>query len=76
MVSALAAGAFAEAGRIERLGRTMPGNQWLFSRRAAIWLALPFGLGGWWNLYLGLLALYAAASFFIVQHIRHRLERD
>ena len=76
MVSALAAAAFAEAGRIERLGRTMPGNAWLFSRRAAIWLAVPFAIAGWWSVYLALLALYATASFFIVQHVRHGLDRD
>ena len=76
MVAAFAAAAFAEAGRVERQGRMMPGQLWLFSRRMAIWLAIPFGLAGWWSAYLGLLALYAAASFFIVQHVRHRLERD
>jgi hypothetical protein len=75
-MAALGATAFAEAGRIERAGREIPGRQWHLSRRNAIWLALPFAIGGWWNLYLTLLAFYAAASFFIVQHFRHSVERD
>ena len=68
--------AFAEAGRVERAGRSVPGGEWHFSRRTAIWLALPFAIGGWWSAYLGLVALYAATSFFIVQHLRHGVERD
>jgi hypothetical protein len=76
MMAALSAAAFAEAGRVERAGRALPAGQWHFSRRTAIWLALPFALGGWWSLYLGLLALYAATSFFIAQHFRHGVERD
>lgn len=76
MMAALGACAFAEAGRVERQGRTLPAGEWHFSRRTAIWLALPFAIGGWWSLYLGLLALYAATSFFIAQHLRHSLERD
>ena len=75
-MAALTAGGFAEAGRIERQGQTLPGGDWHFSRRAAIWLAVPFEIGGWWSIYLGLLAFYAAASFFIAQHWRHNLERD
>ncbi|HVF37514.1 MAG TPA: hypothetical protein VNA29_06185 [Sphingomicrobium sp.] len=76
MVAAIAAAAFAEAARKERSGSAMPGNEWLFSRRTAIWLALPFAIGQWWSLYLGLVAGYAASSFFITQHFRHRVERD
>jgi hypothetical protein len=76
MAAALSAAAFAEAERVERAGRAIPGGHWLFSRRAAIWLALPFAFGGWWSLYLALIALYAAGSFFVVQHLRHRIERD
>jgi hypothetical protein len=76
MMAALAAGAFAEAGRIERQGRSLPAAEWHFSRRTAIWLMLPFAIGGWWSLYLGLLAFYAAASFFIAQHLRHSIQRD
>jgi hypothetical protein len=76
MVAALSAGAFAEATRVEKIGRQVPGSQWLFSRRNAIWLALPFALGHWWSLYLAVAAAYAATSFFVVQHFTHRLERD
>ena len=76
MIAALSAAAFAEAARIERRGRNIVASEWLFSRRAAIWLAVPFAFGRWWSLYLGLLALYAAVSFFYVQHLRHRIERD
>ena len=76
MVAALSAAAFAEAGRVERLGRAIPAGEWLFSRRTVIWLALPFAIGGWWATYLALVALYAATSFFVAQHFRHGLERD
>ena len=76
MMAALGAAAFAEAGRVERQGKNMPGGEWHFSRRSAIWLAIPFAIGGWWSLYLGLLAFYAATSFFITQHVRHSVERD
>lgn len=76
MVAALSAGAFAEAMRVERQGRTIPAGEWLFSRRTAIWLALPFAALGWFSAYLGAAALYAAASFFTAQHVRHRLDRD
>ena len=74
MVAAVSAAAFGEAARVERIGIALPGNQWLFGRRTAIWLALPFAIGGWWNAYLGLAALYAAASFFTAQHFRHGVE--
>ncbi len=74
MVSALTAVAFAEAARLERPAQAVPAGEWLFSRRSAIWLAIPFAAGGWWNGYLALAALYASVSFFVVQHVRHRLE--
>ena len=76
MVAALAAAAFAEAMRIERSAAEPPGAVYFFSRRAAIWLAIPFAIGGWWNLYLGLVAVYAMASFFIAQHFHHRVARN
>jgi len=76
MMAALSAAAFAEAGRVERAGRTLPVGEWHFARRTAIWLALPFAIGGWWEFYLGLVALYAATSFFIAQHFRHGIDRD
>ena len=76
MVAALSGTAFAEAARIERTGRTLPAREWHFSRRTAIWLALPFAIGGWWASYLAAVAIYAAVSFFIAQHLRHGVERD
>ena len=76
MVAALAAIAFAEAMRIERRSIRLRGAVYLFSRRAAIWAAIPFALGGWWNVYLAAIALYAATSFFLVQHVNHRVVRD
>lgn len=76
LVLALAAAAFAEAGRIERGGRDVPGAIWLFSRRNAIILAIPFAIAGAWTLCLAVLALYAAASFFLVQHWHHAIARD
>ena len=76
VMAALGAIGFAEAGRIERAGRAVPAAEWHFSVRIAIWLALPFAIGGWWSAYLGLIASYAAASFFVVQHLRHSVERD
>jgi hypothetical protein len=74
IVAALSAGAFAEAARIERRDSSVPKGQWLLSRRTAIWLAIPFASGGWWSAYLGLVALYAAVSFFVVQHMHHRID--
>ena len=74
MMAALAGAAFGEAGRIELSGRDLPGGEWHFARRNVIWLAVPLALGGWWSLYLTLIALYAAVSFFIVQHFRHSVE--
>ena len=76
VMAALGAIGFAEAGRIERAGRTAPAAEWHFSARTAIWLALPFAIGGWWSAYLGLVSFYAAASFFVLQHLRHSVERD
>jgi len=71
LVSALAAGAFAEAVRLERPSSDDP-DLWLISRRSAIVLAIPFALGGAWTAYLIALLVYAALSFFIVQHVRHQ----
>jgi hypothetical protein len=47
------------------------GDLWLFSRRNAIFLAIPFALAGTWTGYLLAVLLYAALSFFIVQRVRH-----
>jgi hypothetical protein len=76
LVAALSAAAFAQAMIVERSTAEPPGALYLFSRRTAIWLAIPFAIGGWWPLYLGLLALYAAASFFVAQHFHHRVAHD
>lgn len=72
IVSAAAAAAFAEAGRIEKASLPSDGELWLFSRRSAIFTAVPFALAGAWTSYLVFIALYAALSFFIVQRVRHR----
>lgn len=76
LIAALAAGAFAQAHRIEAHGRELPAEEWLFGWRQAIFAALPFAIFGWWNGLLAALALYAAASFFIAQNWVHRAARD
>jgi hypothetical protein len=63
--------AFSEAMRIEKTGFPPDADPWLFSRRSAIFAAIPFALGGAWTTYLIALLLYAAVSFFTVQHVRH-----
>ncbi|MEA3078772.1 MAG: hypothetical protein QOF05_180, partial [Sphingomonadales bacterium] len=73
LVTAAAACGFAEAMRIEKAAMPPSGEQWLFSRRNAIALAIPFALGGVWTAYLLALLAYAAISFFIIQRVRHRL---
>ena len=75
LLGALTAGAFGHALRTELGGEDVPFQPWLFARRNAIVAAVPFAAFGWWNLLLGILALYAASSFFLVQHLRHRIER-
>ena len=70
-VSAVAAVAFAEAARVERSGM-QDGELWLLSRRSAITLAIPFALVGGWTSYIVGILIYAALSFFIVQHVRHQ----
>jgi hypothetical protein len=70
-VAAATGCAFAEAARIEKAAMPSGGELWLFSRRNAIFLAIPFALGGVWTAYLIAILLYAALSFFIVQRVRH-----
>jgi hypothetical protein len=70
-VSGATASAFAEATRLEKSGMPPGREPWLFSRRNAIFLAIPFALGGAWTGYLLVILLYAALSFFIVQRVRH-----
>ena len=72
MAAALATIGFAQAMKIERRAIILPFRQWIFARRTAIVSALPFAVLGWWNVLLGALALHAAASFFLVQHVAHR----
>jgi hypothetical protein len=77
LVCALAGCAFAEAQRLEGTGRApLPFEQWLFGWRPAVLAAVPFAATGWWTGLLGFLALYAAVSFFLVQHVVHRVQRD
>ncbi|MEO5973070.1 MAG: hypothetical protein ABIP91_06885 [Sphingomicrobium sp.] len=71
--AAVTAAAFAEAARLECGNAEIPGQLWLFSRRNAILAAVPFALGGAWTLYLAVLAVYAAISFFLAQHVAHRI---
>jgi hypothetical protein len=71
LVTAAAAIAFAEAARIERTA-VPDGEIWLFSRRSAIALAVPFALAGAWTSYIVVLLLYAAVTFFIIQNVRHQ----
>ena len=71
LVSAGAALAFAEAARIERPPITAEAEIWLFSRRNAIFAAIPFAITGAWATYLVVMLVYAAASFFLIQHARH-----
>ncbi len=75
LVSAGAASAFAEAARIER-SAMQDGELWLFSRRSAIALAIPFALAGAWTSYIAVLLAYAAISFFIIQNVRHQAPVD
>lgn len=76
LVTAVTAIAFAQAARTEQAGIELPPGPWLFSRRNAIFTAIPFAIGGWWTGLLVTLLVYAAVSFFIAQYFRHRLLRD
>jgi hypothetical protein len=72
LLSAVVTIAFAEAARIEKGGYSGDGDIWLFSRRNAIFAAIPFAIAGSWTAYLVGTGLYAAVSFFILQRVRHR----
>jgi hypothetical protein len=71
MITAIVTAAFAEAARLEQ--ESMPGatDHWLFSRRNAIFVAIPFAIAGSWTAFLVVLLAYAAASFFLLQRLRH-----
>jgi hypothetical protein len=73
MVTALSAAAFAQAAMLERYSSPGDWDLWLFSRRNAILLALPFALLSAWTTYLLALLAYSAASFFLVQKLRRKL---
>jgi len=73
LVAAASGCGFAEAMRIEKASMPPGGDLWLFSRRNAVALAIPFALGGVWTAYLLAILSYAAISFFIVQRVRHSL---
>jgi hypothetical protein len=73
-VAAAAGCAFAEAAAIERFGAPSGAETWLFSRRNAVFLAIPFAIGGVWTVFLLVLLFYAAVSFFIIQRARHASE--
>jgi uncharacterized membrane protein SirB2 len=53
------------------LGIPPSGDVWLFSRRSAIFLAIPFAVAGTWTAYLVGVLAYAALSFFILQRVRN-----
>ena len=69
-ITAAAAVAFAEAARLEKTAIAVPGDVWLFSRRNAIFLAIPFALAGAWTSYLVVALVYATVSFYYIQHVR------
>jgi MobA-like NTP transferase protein len=71
LLSAATTIAFAEAMRVEKTGFPADPDPWLFSRRSAIFGAIPFAIAGAWTAYLVALLLYTAASFFIIQRVRH-----
>ncbi len=75
LVAAAGAIAFGEASRVERRGRELGPDLWLLNLRSAVFLSLPFALFGAWSLLTVALAVYAAASFFIVQQLV-RPDRD
>lgn len=76
LFAAVTAAALAEAARVEGAKLEIPGQIWLFSRRNAILAGIPFAAFGAWTLYLVMLAVYAGASFFVVQHVNHRLATE
>ena len=73
LLAALAAMAFAQADRIERAHVDGGLPLWLFSRRNVVVAALPFALAGAWTGLLVAVLAYAGASFFLAQHLVHRL---
>src|SRR5260221_10985044 len=73
LVAAVTACGFAEAMRIEKASMPPGGDLWLFSRRNAIALAIPFALGGVCTFYVLRILAFGAIFFFIVQRVGHSL---
>jgi hypothetical protein len=71
MMAAVATAAFAQAARTEAGTDGAMWDVWLFSRRNAILAAIPFAIFGAWTSYLITMFVYAAASFFLLQNVRH-----
>ncbi|HEX8415018.1 MAG TPA: hypothetical protein VF637_14200 [Sphingomicrobium sp.] len=76
LLAAIATAAFAQAARVEAPATGLSGEIWLFSRRNAIFAAIPFAIFDAWNLYLAAMALHASISFFLLQHVHHRVARN
>jgi hypothetical protein len=76
LVAAAATLAFVEATRVEGRGRELPFQLWLFGPKPAVFVAIPFAVAGWWSALAVALALYAAISFFLVQHLVHGMRGD
>lgn len=76
LLAAVAAAAFAQADRIERMQAQAPLPPWLFSRRNAILVGVPFALAAGWTYYLVVLSAYAAVSLFVVQYLTHRVRPE
>lgn len=72
IVVAVATIAFGVALHLETEGREVPGRLWLAERKGMAWLMLPFAAAGLWGTGLGVLAVYAAGSFFWAQRQAHR----
>ena len=76
LLAAVTACAFAQAAINEKKDVQASLPIWLFSRRNAILAVLPFAGAGAWTPYLVAVLAYAAASFFVVQFIAHRVVQN
>jgi hypothetical protein len=71
LVLAAAALAFLGAQRIEESGRTLRSRVFRAGWKTMSWALIPFAVTGLWTLGLGLIAGYAAGSFFWTQRQIH-----
>lgn len=71
MLAGVTATLFAQAARVEKVGFPPDTDLWLISRRSGIVAAIPFAIFGVWTPFLVAMLVYAAASFFVLQHARH-----